>query len=209
MSPKKKSKKASKPLNIPKFVRKELRISCASKSFADMRSGKSKRMNEQYEQMYIFCHGKPPKYPSKIKLLAEGKLNYEDLYEEIEMTATKKTDGATNVKRLQLKQILTRDTGRIYYSGINIRSNDLEKKCRTGNLLIGGRNILDLATKAVRNFTKALAFNNDIWDSTKMEPKESGDSVDDCIEYVRRKMYKENVQPSVKNDESKIDLEMS
>ena len=40
-----------------------------------------------------------------------------------------------------------------------------------------------------------------------MEPKKSGDSLDDCIEYVRRKMYKENNKLSGKNDESDVDSE--
>ena len=40
-----------------------------------------------------------------------------------------------------------------------------------------------------------------------MEPKKSGDSLDDCIEYVRRKMYKENNKPLGKNDESNVDSE--
>lgn len=57
-----------------------------------------------------------------------------------------------------------------------------------------------MATRAVKNFKKATAFNNDKWDVTKMEPKESGDSIKDCIEYVCRKMYKANVKPSGKND---------
>ena len=63
--------------------------------------------------------------------------------------------------------------------------------------------------KGSRNFKKAIAFNNDKWDPKKMEPKKSGDSIDDCIEYVRRKMYFENVKPEEKgnSNESEVDSE--
>ena len=45
------------------------------------------------------------------------------------------------------------------------------------------------------------------WDIKKIQPKHSGDSVDDVIEYVRRWMYNELVKPKVKYDESMIDSE--
>ena len=91
------------------------------------------------------------------------------------------------VKRLRLKVILSRDRSRNYYTGRDIRADDLEKKNRTGSLLITGRNLLDLAVKGSKYYKKAVAFNTHKWDSSKMEPKESGDSLEDCIEYVRRK----------------------
>ena len=40
-----------------------------------------------------------------------------------------------------------------------------------------------------------------------MQPKHSGDSVDDAIEYVRRSMYEESVKSKEKDDESMIDSE--
>lgn len=127
-----------------------------------MRVGKSKRLVEQYDQIARFYHGKLPNYSSQIKLLCEGKLNYNDLYDEIQLQSKNKKGDSGNVNRLRLKQILTRDPSRVCYSQIDIRIEDLERECRTGHLLIRGRNILDLAARAARNFRKALAFNRDV-----------------------------------------------
>ena len=75
LTPKKKGKTAQKPRPLPKFVRNDLPTACALKGFIELRSGKSKRVIEQHNQMARFYHGKPPKYPSQIKLLADRKLN--------------------------------------------------------------------------------------------------------------------------------------
>ena len=104
-----------------------------------------------------------------------------------------------------VKKILMNDISRSYISNVNIRVNDLEKKNLTGSILIGGRNITDLAVKGSRVYKKALAFNTHKRDSVKMEPKESGDSIEDCIKYVRCKMYLEEKKP--KKNESDVESE--
>ena len=154
-----------------------------------MKAGKKIRQNEQWDYMGENIHGRLPNYPSHIELLVEGRVAYSELYEEIESTATTKNDDVNTVSRLRLRQVLSNNISRVYYSNFNIRVNDLEKKKKTGFILIRGRNILDLALKGSRGYKKALAFNMHKWNSNKMAPKESGDTIDDCIEYVRRKMY--------------------
>ena len=191
----------AKSAPLPKYIRQELRNTCALKGYSDLKANKSRRLNEQYYYMAKFFHGKTPDRPPQIKMLEEGQLNYRYLHKEVELPATKKNDNLAAVKKLRLKSILSLDSNRIYYNGTDIIYDDLEKMNRTGALLIGGMNLLDLATKAARNYKKALAFKCHKWDSTKMEPKESGDSLEDCIEYVRRKMYLENVKPKDNNSD--------
>ena len=65
----------------------------------------------------------------------------------------------------------------------------------------------DLATKGAREYKKALAFNEHKWDSVQMKPKHSGDTVEDCIEYVRREMYRSTVGRFEDNEETKADSE--
>ena len=154
-----------------------------------MKSGNKKILNEQYTYISNFFHGRPPNYPSQIQLLSEGRVAYADFYEKVEFDATKKSDNISSVKSLRLKQILTRDERRLFYSGVYIRSMDLENENKTGTVLIGGRNLLDLAQKGSRSYKKALAFDYHKWNSVLMEPKESGDTINDYIEYVRRQMY--------------------
>ena len=77
----------------------------------------------------------------------------------------------------------------------------------TGSVLISGRNLHDLATKGAREYKKALAFNEHKWDSVQMKPKHSGDTVEDCIEYVRWGMYRSTVGGSEYNEETKSDSE--
>ena len=91
MSASKKSSKAKTPL--PRYIREELRMTCALKGYSSLKVGKSRRLPEQYEYMNKFYHGKVPSHPPQIKLLAEGHLNYKDLYESISVNITKKKNG--------------------------------------------------------------------------------------------------------------------
>ena len=74
------------------------------------------------------------------------------------------------------------------------------RSCCLVPLLITGRSLCAMAQKGMKHFKKALAFAYKKWDRTKNAPKDSGDTIDDVIEYVRTQMYKEmNVNPT-KND---------
>ena len=142
---KKGKKKGVDPL--PRYVRGELRMACAMRGFSDLKSGKPRRLNEQYAYMARFFHGSPPNYPSQIKLLSEGRSAYRDLFEEATVKSTKKKADIDEVRVLRLKSVFSGRDGRVYHSGVDIRWQDLEKKNRTGALLVGGRNLHDLATK--------------------------------------------------------------
>ena len=50
-------------------------------------------------------------------------------------------------------------------------------------------------------YRKALALYLQKWDMNKLEAKDSGWSKDDVIEYVRKKMYTEVLNPTTKNNE--------
>ena len=75
-------------------------------------------------------------------------------------------------------------------------------------MLMGGSNILDLAARTIHNFKKVVAFNQDVRDDTIMQPKYTGHNLEDCIEYVRRKMYIENTKTSANGNESDVDSEI-
>ena len=130
MMPTKKKRKtsATKKKSLPRGIRNELRTACAMKGHSKMKSSRKMQLNEQWDFMGKYFHGRPPNYPSQIEMLVEGRAGYADLFEEVEVPATKKKDDINTVTRLRLKQIITNDERRVYYSGTDIRLEDLEKK---------------------------------------------------------------------------------
>ena len=82
-----------------------------------------------------------------------------------------------------------RDTSRTYIAGRDILLHDLEKKGCNGQQLVSGRNLLDIAKKGVATYKKALSFVVKKYDIENMKVLESGNSVEDVIEYVRVEMY--------------------
>ena len=77
-----------------------------------------------------------------------------------------------------------------FTAGEEINCVDLKKKHRvSSDEPLSGRNLLDMARRGMKDFRKAMAFAKDKWDLKKNQPIESGTTVDDCIEYVRRRMY--------------------
>ena len=55
--------------------------------------------------------------------------------------------------------------------------------------MLSGRQLTDMAKKGACEYRKALAYAGDKWNIKECTPKESGTSVEDVIEYVRRRMY--------------------
>ena len=90
---------------------------------------------------------------------------------------------------------------RDYYSDHDIRVDNLEKKNRTGSQLITGRNLLALAVRGVKTYKKALSFCADKWDLDRNQPLDSGTTIEDCVMYVRQKMYNLLVKPRGKTDD--------
>ena len=104
--------------------------------------------------------------------------------------------------RMMLKNRVSNDAHTSYYSGIDIRYSDLEKKNRVGKQLITGRNLHAMAIRGVRAYKKALAYSKDKWDMDTLEPRKSGETIDDCIKYVRVKMFQETKKTGSSDDES-------
>ena len=150
--------KTKKPIALPKLIRDELRMSCVLKGFSKMKCGQAKRLSDQYVEMQGFYHGIEPSHPSQIKLLSDNHINYRDMYDEITVTSTHKSDNINSTHKYRLKKLLTQDLSRNYYSGHDIRSDDLDYKNRTGSPLITGRNLVAMAVKGVKCYKKALSF---------------------------------------------------
>ena len=199
--------KTKKPNPLPKNIRDEIRMSCVLKGFSKMKCGQAKRLVDQYDEMQQFYHGYEPSHPSQIKLLSEAHINYRDMYDEITVPSIQKSDNINSTHKYRLKKILTQDLSRDYYSGHDIRSDDLEKKNRTGSPLITGRNLHAMAIRGVKCYKKALSFVKEKWDMERNEPIHSGDTLEDCIEHVRVKMHYLLVKPKGTTEDSETDSE--
>ena len=88
-----------------------------------------------------------------------------------------------------MKDSLTMNTSRSFYSGDEITYLDLEKKNCTGGVLISGRQLYDMAKRGMKQYKKALSFATRKFDIKTQTPKESGTTIEDVIHYVRCKMY--------------------
>jgi hypothetical protein len=176
-------------LPLPKSIRNELRMCVALRGYSSIREGTGKTIKQQRQLLYDFYHGVSGKNPSQIGMLSEGKLHYADLYDTTlhrNVTSKKKK---TTCSKVVLKQSLSKDDTRLYYLGTDINVDDLEKKNRSGATLLNGRQLVDMAKRGLRDYRKAMAFTTDKWNVKTNEPIESGTTVDDVIEYVRRRMY--------------------
>ena len=187
-SPKKKGKR-KKATPLPKYIRDELRMTCALHGYSAMKCGGGKKLVTQYDEMNTFYHGKEPTHPSQIRLLSSASSPYCLLFDQSTSIATKKRDDMASISQYALKQIVSLDASRTFYCGEDIRVDDLEKKNRTGSVLITGRHLHDMAKRGVRNYRKALSFCAAKYDLKTKAVKESGSTVADVIEYVRRRMY--------------------
>ena len=177
-------------------------MSVALRGYAEIKCGRSMRLPDQHKAMSKFYHGKEPSHPPQIKLFAEAHVNYQDFYTTKVVQSSKKKDTTANTTRYHLKTRLTQEIDRLYFSGSDLCYLDLEKKNRTGTALITGRNLVDMALRGVRNFKKAYAYALHKWDAVKLQPKESGTTIDDVINYVWTKMYEDLVTPKDKDNDS-------
>ena len=157
---------------LPKQIRDELRMSCALRGYSSIRSGDGKTLKQQHELMSQFYHGVTNTSPSQILMLSQGISPYDDLYETTTHRAvTSKTASSrkkTPTTKMYLKESLSRDDSRVFYTGTDITSSDLEKKKRTGStIIINGRQLTDMAKRGLRDYRKALSFTTDKWDMKK------------------------------------------
>jgi hypothetical protein len=181
------------PLNarlpLPKAIRNELRMCVALRGYSSIREGSGKTLKQQRQLLYDFFHGVTGKNPSQVRMLTEGKLHYADLYDTTTHRNVTSKKKKTTCSKVVLKQSLSKDETRLYYLGTDINVDDLEKKNRSGDTLLNGRQLVDMAKRGLRDYRKAMAFTSDKWNVKTNEPIESGTTVDDVVEYVRRRMY--------------------
>ena len=187
-------KALASPKDLQKEIRDELRMSAALRCYSIMRSGNAKSLQMQYETMSNLFHGDEPSTSSNIKMLCDGSYIYRDLFDLEESTdaITSKSSQSTvtsQVPKLTLKPNLSRDKSRMYFAGKHILRSDLEKKAKNGKQLVSGRSLLEMAKKGTAYYRKALAFTHKKFDLDKMSVIESGNSIEDVIEYVRTEMY--------------------
>ena len=182
------------PKDLPKEIRDELHMTAALRCYSVMRSGNAKSLQMQYDTMSNLFHGDEPSVASNIKLLSNGSFLYKDLYDLEENTdaITSKSSQSTlasQVPKLSIKINLSRDKSRRYYADKDIIRTDLEKKSRNGKQLVSGRSLLEMAKKGTAYYRKALALTHKKFDLDKMSVIESGNSIEDVIEYVCTEMY--------------------
>ena len=199
-SPKKSARR--KAIKLPKSIRDELRMMIALRGYSHMKCGEGRNTKQQEGIMYTFFHGNPPSRPSQVKMLANGEGPYSELYDYSTKLVVDKTTMVSS--KLNLKPSLAQDDPVNYSSNIDITFAHLEKRTLTSKLLITGRSLLNMAKKGLKMYKKALAHASKKWDLDKCEPIDSGDTVDDVIEYVRQQMYME-LHCSRGNDDSSVD----
>jgi hypothetical protein len=184
------TKSPTKGSKVPKTIRDELRMAIALKGYSSIREGSGKTLKQQMDLLYQFFHGQEPTHPSQLRLLCNGGYPYNEFYESSSKVATKKSSTANDTSSLVLKQSLSLDRFRTYYAGIDIKHKDLEKKHMTGLMLMSGRSLLALAKKGYKMFKKANSFAEQKWDIKKCQPKESGLTIEDIVDFVRTEMFK-------------------
>ena len=124
---------------FPKPICGELRMTCALRVYSAMHIGKGKSLIQQCDFLNTFYHGDSNKSPSQIKMLAEGIAPYSDLCSSRTtniITKKKSMSSNTNRTRLYLKDSLSREPYRSFYTGNEITCNDLEKNYEQDLLLL-------------------------------------------------------------------------
>ena len=78
-------------------------------------------------------------------MLTEGKLYYTDLYDTISHRNVTSKKKKTTYSKVVLKQSLSKDETRMHYLGTDINADDLRKKNRSGETLLNGRQLVNMA----------------------------------------------------------------
>lgn len=119
---------------------------------------------------------------------------YRDLYESpavVTSSSVKTRSSKVPKDRLFIKRKLTVNASYTVVSTVDLKLRELEKRAKKSPLLISGRILVTKAHIGIRNFKKAVAFLQREWDIAEKKPKKSGETMDDCILFVRQEMCKE------------------
>ena len=90
-----------------------------------------------------------------------------------------------------MKFSLTLDLNVNYRAGIEITADNLEKNIVNATLLVTGRSLYGTSKNRFSYYRKAPSIATKKWDLKIKEPKESGTTSDDVIEFVLQEMYKD------------------
>ena len=115
-------------------------------------------MRAQQESMANFFHGQGNTYPSQIKLLVQASYTYFEMFDKNANQPTQKNKTMGDIKVHTLKKSLSIDNSRQYICGYDITALDLEKKNRTGDMLLSGRQILDMAKRGNKAYRKSISI---------------------------------------------------
>lgn len=174
---------------MPKNIHNELRLTCCLKGFSAIKFGHDKTQPKQEAYVYKFYHRKAPNRPSQIKVLPSASYLYRKLYNGESRSATKKTNNHDTVYKHSLIPELSLDMARKYIVGVDINHMDLEKMNKSSKALIWGRQLLRMAREGLKHYRKEMSLCVYKLDTKTNQPKESGSSIDDVVDYVCHKMY--------------------
>lgn len=180
---------------LPKYIRDELRMTVALRCYSTLREGNGKKLSELYSCMFDRYHGnQSTSVASNLKLLCNASYVFKNLFDENLQNTTRKsnTSDSNDVVTHVLKPKLTRGSAKSFTASVDITVDDLEKKNRSGPQLMSGRQLLDMAKRGTKFYRKALAYASRKYDLDTMQCKESGNTIDDVIEYVIVQMYKDS-----------------
>ena len=168
--------------------------------YSMLQQGKVMKVKDLQLRISDLFHGNTKSsIPSQIHLLSTASFTYRTMYEQKNRVVTRRDASKASSQITILKHQLSMDRTRSYEVGRDIITSDLEKKNRTGNQLLSGRSILDMAKKGTANYRKALAFASAKYNLGSYECIEYGTSIEDVFEHVRCEMFYEFQNRKSKN----------
>ena len=102
-----------------------------------------------------FIYGKPNISPSQLSLISKGQAEYCDLYYEKKVIITRTDNTKRDASKLYLKPELTQIADANFYAGEHITESNLEKKNKTGDVLITGRQMYDMGKRGQKHLKNA------------------------------------------------------
>ena len=186
------TKKKKERFTLQTAIRTELRLAVMLRAFDHCKTDTSPmRTQDQHRVLYNFYHGDGPSQVSHISLLCNGLHPYDEFFEEVNIPLVVDPESTTrSTTSLRLKDFYSccEDT---FLLQRDIKLLDLRRTDRTNTTVTTGRQILRQGRSTMISVKQALGFTKLKWDIDKMCPKESGDTVEDVVAFVRQKMWSE------------------
>ena len=116
---------------LPKCIRDELRMTVALRCFSVLREGNGKKLTELYSAMFDAYHGNESlSIASNLKLLCNASYVFKHLFDDkVQNNTSKNTSSSSgDIISYVLKPNLARGSNQSFTAGIDITTDDLEKK---------------------------------------------------------------------------------